>query len=246
MKIKAILFDVDNTLIDFMKMKQEAVRAGVSAMIAAGLPMKQIEAECEIWRLYQEYGYEYQKIFQKVLKHKMGRVDYSVLSAGVVAYKRKKEGFLVPYPGVKDTLPLLRKKGYKLGILSDAPRIQAWLRLASMGLHKMFDVVVTFDDTGKRKPSLLPFKKAIEKLKVKPENIVMVGDSIKRDIKSARCLGMKTILARYGKPIEVRTILKGHKYEIEHASCRLKKVADYELMNFGEIIDAIKYLENKI
>jgi len=228
--IKAIIFDVDNTLIDFMKMKQKAVRSGVAAMVAAGLPMKQLEAECEVWRLYERYGYEYQTVFQKMLKKRMGKVDYSILAPGVIAYRRKKEGFLISYPGVYETLDILKKRGYKLGVLSDAPRIQVWLRLAAMNLHKMFDVVVTFDDTGKRKlRSLIPFKKAIEKLKVPPEKIVMIGDSIERDIRGANSLGMKTVLAKYGD---------------DGSFCRLRKKADFEITNFAEIIDAINYFES--
>ena len=38
--IKAILFDVDNTLIDFMKMKRKSCEAAVETMISAGLKMK--------------------------------------------------------------------------------------------------------------------------------------------------------------------------------------------------------------
>ena len=37
MVIKAVLFDIDNTLIDFMKMKKECCRAAIDAMISAGL-----------------------------------------------------------------------------------------------------------------------------------------------------------------------------------------------------------------
>ena len=226
-RIRAILFDVDNTLIDFMKMKQEAVRAAVAAMIEAGLPMKQLDAECEIWRLYSEYGYEYQKVFQKLLIKHMRKVDYSVLAPGVIAYKRKKEGYLLAYPGVHETLQSLKKK-YKLGVLRDAPRIQVWLRLAVMNLHKTFDAVVTFDDTKKRKPDPATFRKAIEKLRVKPEQIVMIGDNIERDIRGARKFKMRTILAKYGS---------------SPGSCKLKKNADFEIVEFKEIPMAIQYLE---
>ena len=228
MRIKAILFDVDNTLIDFMKMKKEAVKAAAAAMIAAGLPMKQADAEREIWELYEKHGYEYQKVFQKLLLNKMKTVDYSILAPGVIAYKRKKEGYLISYPGVYETLEKLRRKGYKLGVLSDAPRIQVWLRLAAMGLHKTFHFVVTFDDTKKKKPNPATFRKAIAKLDVRPDQVIMIGDSIERDIKGARKEGMKTIFAKYGSDSDM---------------CRRRKKADFEITRFEEIIDALKYFE---
>jgi putative hydrolase of the HAD superfamily len=232
MKIKAILFDVDNTLIDFMKMKQEAVRAAAAAMVEAGLPMKQLEVECEIWGLYAKYGYEYQKVFQKLLMNKMKRVDHSILAPGIIAYRRKKEGFLVSYPRVYETLQTLKEKGYKLGVLSNAPRIQAWLRLAAMNLHKTFDAVVTFDDTGKRKPDPAPFRKVISELKIKPKEIVMVGDDLERDIAGAKKFGMKTIFARYGG---------------DEVSCKLslRKKYDFGITKFDELIEAIEYLERQ-
>ncbi|MEM2974506.1 MAG: TIGR02253 family HAD-type hydrolase [Candidatus Micrarchaeia archaeon] len=230
MRYKAILFDVDNTLIDFMKMKQEAVKSAVAAMIEAGLPMKQKEAEREVWSIYEEYGYEYQKVFQKLLIRHMRKVDYSILAPGVVAYKRKKEGYLVPYDGVRETLYCLKKRGYKLGVLSDAPRIQVWLRLAAMGLHKTFDVVVTYDDTKKRKPDPAPFRKVIEKLKTRPAQIIMVGDNVERDINGAKRLGIRTVLAKYGADL---------------TSCRRSaKKADFEIVKFEELIEAVDYFES--
>jgi len=39
------------------------------------------------------------------------------------------------------------KMGVKMGILSDAPIKEAWLRLAYLNLHHIFDAVVTFDET---------------------------------------------------------------------------------------------------
>ena len=67
-----------------------------------------------------------------------------------------------------------------------------------MGIDDFFDVVVGLEDTGKLKPSKLPFKKALSELKVKPSQCLMVGDRPERDIKGAKSLGMKTCFAKYG------------------------------------------------
>ena len=42
-RIRAIIFDLDNTLIDFMQMKEEACKSAVKAMIAVGLDMNENE-----------------------------------------------------------------------------------------------------------------------------------------------------------------------------------------------------------
>ena len=195
--IKAIIFDLDNTLIDFMKMKRLSCEAAMDAMISAGLKINKKEGLKILFRLYMKYGLEYQKIFQVFLKKVIGRIDYGIMASGIVAYRRVKEHLLYSYPDVVPTLNKLKKR-YKLVILSDAPRIQAWVRLAAMGIYGKFDYVITFDDTKVRKPDPKPFRFALKKLKLKPEECVMVGDSLMRDIQSAKKLGFVTVFAKYG------------------------------------------------
>ena len=51
--IKAIIFDLDNTLLDFMKMKQFAVKAAITAMNEAGLNIDEDQAYKDIFKLYE-------------------------------------------------------------------------------------------------------------------------------------------------------------------------------------------------
>jgi putative hydrolase of the HAD superfamily len=195
--IKAIIFDLDNTLIDFMKMKRLSCEAAMDAMISAGLRISKKKGLKILFRLYMKYGLEYQKIFQVFLKKVIGKIDYGIMASGIVAYRRVKEHLLYPYPNALPVLNKLKKK-YKLVILSDAPRIQAWIRLVAMGLYDKFDYVITFDDTKVRKPNHKPFLFALKKLKLKPNECVMIGDSLLRDISPAKKLGFKTVFAKYG------------------------------------------------
>jgi len=197
--MKAVLFDLDNTLIDFMRMKKISCEAAISAMIDAGLKMGKDEAYEKLFVLYGVHGIEHQQIFQKFLEEVAGEVDYRILSRGIAAYRKMQAGYLEPYPHVRSTLITLHEKGLKLGIVSDAPRLKAWMRLAEMGVADFFDFVVTLDDTGQLKPSALPFRAALEQLGCKPEEILFVGDNPERDIKGAKEIGMKTALAKYGQ-----------------------------------------------
>ncbi|MDI6826049.1 MAG: HAD family hydrolase [Candidatus Aenigmarchaeota archaeon] len=63
-------------------------------------------------------------------------------------------------------------------------------------LFIFFDVIITLDEAGVKKPSKLPFVLAMEELRSKPGEILFVGDSLKRDIKPAEKLGMKTLLIK--------------------------------------------------
>ncbi|MCE2504120.1 MAG: HAD-IA family hydrolase [Chlorobi bacterium] len=196
--IHAVVFDLDNTLVDFMAMKRQAIDAAVDAMIDAGLDMDFEHVKGHINRIYDEEGIEYQKVFDRLLIDVLGDVDHKVLASGVVAYRRAREAALKPFPHVSATLMELVKNGVKLAVLSDAPIREAWLRLSYIGFHHIFDHVVTFDDTGRRKPDPLPFRHVLDLLGVKPEQAIMVGDWVERDMVGASAIGMKTAFAAYG------------------------------------------------
>ena len=219
--IKAVIFDLDNTLIDFMKMKKISCDAAISAMIGAGLDIKKEKAMKELFYLYDKYGLEEKTIFQKFLKKIAKKIDYEVLASGIVAYRRVRSGFLEPYPHVSEVLFELKKRGIKLAIVSDAPRLKAWVRLVAMKINHLFDIVITFDDTKEMKPSVAPFKLAFKKLKLKPYECLMVGDRPERDIKGARKLGMLTCFAKYGNP-------------------NAKSNADYEINDIKELLEIVE------
>jgi len=211
--IKLIIFDLDNTLTDFVRMKDRAIEAAVQSMIDAGLMFSPERIRSEIYRIYDEEGIEYQKVFNKLLLSLLGRIDYKILAAGIVGYRRAREASLVLYPHVKVTLIELIKRGLKLAVVSDAPRQEAWLRLCYLQLHHIFDTVITYDDTGEYKPSPAPFRKVLEILGVEPNEAIMVGDWPERDIVGAAELGIRTVFAKYGDTFGTKD--SGADYEIE-------------------------------
>ena len=196
--IKAIIFDLDNTLLDFVKMKQFAVKAAITAMIEADLDVDEENAYKDIFDLYVEKGWENQQVFDDYLNQTVGKVSNKILAAGIVSYRRAREATLLVYPNVNKTLIELIKMGIQLSVVSDAPSREAWMRLYYLNLHHVFDPVVTFDDTGVRKPSPKPFEMALDILQAKPDEVLMIGDWPERDVVGAKQIGMKTIFARYG------------------------------------------------
>jgi len=197
--IKAIIFDLDNTLVDFVAMKRHAIDAAIGAMMDAGMNLTHEQIKSRIDKIYEELGWEYQQVFDKLLQDTLGYVDHRMLSAGIIAYRRAREAALKPFPHVTATIMHLVKMGIKLAVLSDAPAREAWLRLCYINFHHIFDVVVTFDDTGERKPSPKPFLLALQKLQVQPHEAIMIGDWAERDMVGAKNVGMITGFARYGE-----------------------------------------------
>ena len=210
--IKAVIFDLDNTLLDFMKMKEYAVKAAIAGMIEAGLDINPDESYETIIDIYEKKGWENQQVFNEFLNKKIGEVNNKYLAAGIVAYRRAREANLLLYPNVNHTLVELIKMSVKLAVVSDAPSREAWMRIYYLNLHHHFDVVLTFDDTNARKPSPIPFEMALSQLNIAPEEALMVGDWPERDVVGANKLGIRTIFARYGDSFD--TVDSGADWDI--------------------------------
>ena len=226
MKIKAILFDLDNTLLDFSEMKHMAVNMAIRAMIDQGLDIDPKEAYDIIFKTYWEVGIESDNAFSEFLKRRFGQVDERILAAGINAYLRTKPSFLEPYPNVVPTLIKLIKKGLVIGILTDAPRLKGWQRLCAMRLQHFFDHVITRDDSGAPKTGGLPFEYALRRLQLDPGDVLFVGDSVLRDIKGAKAAGMIAALAKYGTKDSLDAIQAAK--------------PDYILSDFTEILQIIE------
>jgi HAD superfamily hydrolase (TIGR02253 family) len=223
--IKAVIFDLDNTLIDFLKINRLSLEQAADAMIDAGLKKSRKATLESLFKISKRFGFEHPEIFQIFLKKAEGTIDYRKLAYAIIAFRRIRDGFLFPYLGTKQTLIKLKEMNLKLAIVSDAPRLKAWMRLSSMRIDDFFDTVVAFEDTGHFKPSQEPFLAALNVLQLKPEECLMVGDNLGRDVKGAKILGMKTCFALYGN-VKRRIFGERADYMIRYIS-QLPELVDF-------------------
>jgi putative hydrolase of the HAD superfamily len=206
--VRAVLFDLDNTLVDFMRMKRTASDAAARAMINAGadFPFDSDEAGDVLFGAYLQ-DIEGDKVFAEFLhKHHRQRLGLSahhvdrITAHAVNAYLRAKMLHTQPYPGVPAMLLELTRRGKRLAVLTDAPRFKAYQRLEAAGLVDFFDFVQTFTDSGATKLDERPFRVALEALGLAPHEVLMVGDWPEKDMAGAKRVGMRTAWARYGRP----------------------------------------------
>jgi len=199
-----------------------SIDAAIYGMIEAGLEIDFLDSKNKIYEIYENKGFEYQEVFDDFIKLECGFLENKFLAAAIVSYRKIKDATMVLYPNVNSTLIKLSKLGLKLGVLTDAPSREAWIRLYSVSMHHLFDAVVTLEDTGQRKPSPEPFIKISKLLNEEYKNILMVGDWPERDVIGAKQLNMKTAFAKYGDMF--KTEVSG---------------ADYDLNDISEIIEII-------
>lgn len=97
------------------------------------------------------------------------------------------------YPGVREALALLRQKGYRLWLLSNAQHIFTAYELKHLGLGSEFDGIYISSDYGCRKPDGRFFRALLEEQHLKPESCLMIGNDRETDIAGAKAVGMATM-----------------------------------------------------
>lgn len=101
-----------------------------------------------------------------------------------------------PYPGVKKTLRILKEHNVRIGVVTDLlAQVQAE-KLLRLGVDKYIDFMVSSEETGREKPHPSMFLTAIYKARIIPEEAVMVGDNVEKDILGAKDVGITGILFR--------------------------------------------------
>jgi putative hydrolase of the HAD superfamily len=93
-----------------------------------------------------------------------------------------------PYPHVRDTLEALRAEGFRLGAVSDFPVGE---KLKVLGVEDLFDCAFCSEDSGYLKPHPAPFLSLAERLGVRPDEVLYVGNSLSKDIEGAHGAGMR-------------------------------------------------------
>jgi len=193
--IKGIIFDMDGTLVDsidkhFEIWKEVASRHGL-----------------ELTReLFEEVNGMYTpQIAQYLIEHHGMQGD----SHAIAAEKQQRSGSMlvkgVPlYPNVKDSLTLLKRLGYKIGIATSTPRVHAVLTLGAQ-LDIELDAFVTGDEVMNSKPAPDIFLKAGQDMGIEPAKTAVVEDSI-NGIKAAKAARMFAIAITNTTPLEKFTI----------------------------------------
>ena len=188
---KAVLFDMDNTLFDFI--------ASMKRGSAAAAEFLGVGTEEEIFSYYLRWKYhveDHMNLQDFMIAHDCFSVEKYF--AAVEVYEAAKHAGLVPYEGIRELLDALKAGGYKLGIVTDAYTYGADMRLDVCGLKAYFDVIVGYDMTGYKKPHHEPFECALSILECEPHDALYVGDSIRRDIEPALAVGLTPVYAKYG------------------------------------------------
>jgi len=220
MKIKCVLFDIDDVLYDASLQMSTARLNVIKAMIEAGLPTDVETTYRALQDVVKECGPDYNKHFDKLLERLGLKWNPRVIAAGVAAYRETSSAYLKPYADTFPTLLKLRETGYKIGVVSEGRAVKQWQKLIQLGIQHLFDCVITSEEIGAAtmKPEL--FKSVLKEFKVRPEETIFIGHKLETDILCANKAKIVSVRIRKGehRTEEPESIETSPKYEINKLS----------------------------
>ncbi|WP_251717389.1 YjjG family noncanonical pyrimidine nucleotidase [Lactobacillus agrestimuris] len=198
MRYKQIIFDVDDTLIDFAATEDFALH---SLFDANGWPLsselqKQYHSYNQnLWRDLELGKYTYEEIsercFRVFLKQNLDiDVDGNEVMDEYRSYFGEAHQLL---PGVEDTLIYAKRQDYKLTVLSNGEQFMQEHRLELAGIKDYFDLIVTSEQAHYQKPDEHAFDYFFSRTQIGPNETIFFGDGLQSDILGAEKYGFDSI-----------------------------------------------------
>jgi len=217
MSLRAVIFDLGGTLIDWPDYDQDIERRWMLSYdyLKTMLPQNDWpdgetyvramrEAEKNHWLMVQatQGSSTPSTIVRDGFRHMERLARDEEIMTVLDGYGRALNGWATVFPDAKATLLELRTRGYRLGLLSNTWWAAAWhdTEITTHELAPLLDAVVYTSDLPHSKPHPYVFQYVAERLGVQPDECVMVGDRMIDDISGALSVGMRAVWRKSDYP----------------------------------------------
>jgi putative hydrolase of the HAD superfamily len=202
-ELKAVLFDLDDTLFDHRNSSREGLRA-VWKRYTCFQDLTIDEFELEHLRLLEKIHFSEVLVgklsleearaerFKHAFLNQGVEVDFHTASNAASIYRNNYQFHRRRVKGAEELLRSLHGK-VKIGVVSNNIIREQEDKLHYMGFDKYIDTLITSEEIGVTKPDPLIFTAAMERLNVTAEEAVMIGNSWEHDIVGAHAMGLKCI-----------------------------------------------------
>jgi phosphoglycolate phosphatase len=191
--IKAILIDLDGTLLDTIHDLADASNRMLTALGMPTLPEALIKTFV---------GKGIPNLVKRTLAESLQTdPDLSLVDRAIAEFERQYMEVLTQeilhFPGVKEGVKLMHDQGYLLACVTNKSERFALPLLEASGLAHYFSLVICGDTLPRKKPDPLPLLHAAERFGVAPHEMVLIGDSV-NDFDAARAAGCAVFIVPYG------------------------------------------------
>ena len=232
--LKAIFFDIDDTLFSTTEFAEQARTEAIRAMIRNGLRVSERDALYELKEVINEFSSNYSHHFDKLL-NRFPREAYAgvnpavLVAAGMVAYHQTKFEDLKPHPDVVEVLEILSREDLVLGVITAGLTIKQAEKIVRLDVYRFLhpEAIFISEQIGISKPNVKLYQRACKDMMLDPREVIYIGDNPVNDIDPANGLGMITVRNRRGN--------KSHYGFVEG-----KTKPDYEIQDFYDLLAILK------
>ena len=201
MNIKGVAFDIDGTLYPNRQMFQLSLSSFISNPV---LVYHFSKARKEIRRIdeIKDFRRTQAEIIARTMKADPEKI-YKRVETRLYGKWEQAFRFLKPFNGLRDFVEELKKRGFKLGVLSDFPPQK---KLSYLGLEGFWDTAFSSEEVNYLKPRPEPFLELASRMELPPESILYIGNNYDYDIIGASSVGMKTAYLsekKYAPPADI-------------------------------------------
>ena len=165
MEVKAVLFDLDGVLVDSLDAWFYVFNDALNYFGLKALKKK-------------DFSRSFGKPIEYDLKNYfVGKTEREVMRQYNKFFKKRK-GYVKLFPQSAEVLKNIKKRKLKLGLISNSTKFIVMSVLNHYKLRKYFDVIIAMEDVKNRKPAPDSVLKACRLLKVKPQNAILIGDTM--------------------------------------------------------------------
>ena len=187
--IKAVIFDIDNTLYSLDKANETAMSAlGAYAKENFGMEpeeTKRLSRKCMdiVAERTGDCAAQHSRLLRyQCFLEQIGSTDYRKAMEMYHVYWDTILAVMEPEPGIVSLILRLKDAGIKLGIGSDMTAYMQYKKLEKLGVLQYLDFLVVSEEAGAEKPAPRFFELCVKKAGCKPEECVFIGDNLKKDV----------------------------------------------------------------
>jgi putative hydrolase of the HAD superfamily len=189
--IKAVLFDLDGTLLD----RDESVKKFIYHQYdRLNRIVGRIPRETYIKRFIDldQRGYVWKdKVYQQLVEE--FQITEMTWEGLLQDYLSEFKNHCVPFPNLISTLDKLKSRDIRLGMITNGRGQFQLDNIKALGIEKYFDTILISEWEGIKKPDPEIFKRALNQLNVSAQQSIFVGDHPENDVKAAQNVGMKGV-----------------------------------------------------
>jgi putative hydrolase of the HAD superfamily len=220
--VKALLLDLDDTLLDYSGGVEAHWEAAVRAHAPAALEAaKLVTAVAETRRWFWDDPARHRRervnmlgAWQHIVEFALARLG--VEAAGVASsiardFAARRRAAMRLFPDTLESLERFRRRGVPLGLVTNGDAVQQRDKIERHGLAPFFDAIVIEGEFGAGKPDAVVYREALAQLGAAPDAAWMVGDHLEFDVEAPQSLGLKGVwVDRGGRGLPAGSPVRPH------------------------------------